>query len=177
MRPAVFLDRDGVLNRAHVVDGTPRAAAKVDQLEILEEAREGCRVLREAGFLLICVTNQPEIARGGVDPAQVAAINELLAEELELDEVVVCPHDDADDCDCRKPKPGMILDAAERHGVDLERSFTVGDRWRDVEAGRAAGTRVVFVDHGYDEALRSEPEVRVADLAEAAQWIVGEMVK
>lgn len=164
-----------MLNRARVVDGVPRAAATVDDLEILAEAREGCRVLRDAGFLLICVTNQPEIARGGIDPAQVEAINERLTAELELDEVVVCPHDDADDCDCRKPKPGMILDAAERHGIDLARSFTVGDRWRDVEAGHAAGTRVVFVDHGYDEALRSEPEVRVADLAEAAAWIRGEM--
>ena len=163
-----------MLNRAPVIDGTPRAAATVDELEILEEAREGCRVLRDAGFLLICVTNQPEIARGGVDPAQVEAINQLLAAELDLDEVVVCPHDDANDCDCRKPRPGMILDAAERHGIDLACSFTVGDRWRDVEAGRAAGTRVVFVDHGYEEALRSEPDVRVADLAEAAAWIVRE---
>ena len=175
MSAAVVLDRDGVLNRARVVDGVPRAAATVDELEILDEAREGCRVLRDAGFLLICVTNQPEISRGGVDPAQVEAINERLTAELALDEVVVCPHDDADGCDCRKPKPGMILDAAERHGIDLDRSFTVGDRWRDVEAGRAAGTRVVFVDHGYDEALRSEPEARVADLAEAAAWIVGEV--
>ena len=175
MRSAVFLDRDGVLNRAPVVDGVPRAAARVDELEIFDEAREGCRALRDAGFLLICITNQPEIARGGVDPAQVEAINERLAAELELDEVVVCPHDDADGCDCRKPKPGMILDAAERHGIDLERSFTVGDRWRDVEAGRAAGTRVLFVDHGYDEALRSEPDHTAADLAEAAAWIVARL--
>ena len=163
-----------MLNRAPVIEGTPRAAATVDELEILESAREGCAVLRGAGFLLICVTNQPEIARGGVDPAQVEAINQLLAAELDLEEVVVCPHDDADDCDCRKPRPGMILDAAERHGIDLARSFTVGDRWRDVEAGRAAGTRVVFVDHGYEEALRSEPDPRVADLAAAAASIVRE---
>ena len=177
MRTAVFLDRDGVLNRARVVDGVPRAAATVEELEILEEAREGCEALRKAGFMLICVTNQPEIARGGVDPGQVGAINETLARELGLDEVVVCPHDDADDCDCRKPKPGMILDAASRHDIDLTRSFTVGDRWRDVEAGRAAGTRVVFVDHGYSEALRSAPDVVVRDLAEAAAWIVDETGK
>jgi D-glycero-D-manno-heptose 1,7-bisphosphate phosphatase len=171
VQAAVFLDRDGVLNRARVVDGVPRAAATLDELEILDEAREGCEELRAAGFLLICVTNQPEIARGGVDPAQVEAINDRLAAELRLDEVVVCPHDDADDCDCRKPKPGMLLDAALRHDIDLARSFTVGDRWRDVEAGRAAGTRVVFVDHGYDEELRSEPDVVVANLADAAEWI------
>ena len=161
-----------MLNRAPVIDGTPRAAATVDELEILEEAREGCRVLRDAGFLLICVTNQPEIARGGVDPAQVEAINRLLAAELDLDEVVVCPHDDADDCGCRKPRPGMILDAAERHGIDLARSFTVGDRWRDVEAGRAAGTTTVLIDRGYDEPLVAEPDRVTGGLAEAAEWIV-----
>lgn len=172
MTRAVFLDRDGVLNEARVVDGVPRPAEGLDDLRILPDARAGCERLREAGFLLICVTNQPDIARGTLARAAVDEINALLASELGLDEVVVCPHDDADDCDCRKPKPGMTLRAARRHGIDLRRSFTVGDRWRDVEAGRNAGTATVFVDRHYDEPLPNPPDAVVGGLEEASQWIV-----
>lgn len=171
----MFLDRDGVLNRARVIGGVPRAAANLDELEILEDAGEGCAILRGAGFLLICVTNQAEITRGGLRAEDVEAINAKLATELGLDEVIVCPHDDADECECRKPKPGMWLDAARRHRIDLARSFTVGDRWRDVEAGRNAGTRTVFVDHNYGEPLPNPPEVVVGGLGEAARWIVAQL--
>src|SRR5262245_66510962 len=122
--------------------------------------------------MLICVTNQPEIARGGVDPAQVEAINERLAAELELDEVVVCPHDDADGCDCRKPRPGMILDAAARLGLALDRSVMVGDRWRDIAAGRAAGVCTIFVDHNYDERRPVGHDLTVRGLHEAVSFIV-----
>jgi D-glycero-D-manno-heptose 1,7-bisphosphate phosphatase len=169
---AVFLDRDGVLNEAHVVDGVPRPATTVDELRILPDAHSGCEVLREAGFLLVCVTNQPDIARGTLSRAAVDEINAALAAELGLDEVIVCPHDDADGCACRKPKPGMTLDAARRHDIDLVSSFTVGDRWRDVEAGRNAGTATVFVDRHYDELLPNPPDAVVGGLEEASEWIV-----
>jgi D-glycero-D-manno-heptose 1,7-bisphosphate phosphatase len=172
VRRAVFLDRDGVLIRAPVVDGVPRAVATLAEVEILDDARPGCERLRAAGFVLVCVTNQPEIARGGVDPAEVERINSHLAAELGLDDVVVCPHDDADGCDCRKPKPGMTLRAARRHGIDLVSSFTVGDRWRDVEAGRNAGTATVFVDRHYDEPLPNPPDAVVGGLEEASEWIL-----
>jgi D-glycero-D-manno-heptose 1,7-bisphosphate phosphatase len=169
---AVFLDRDGVLNEAPVVDGIPRAATTLADLRILPDARPGCERLRETGFLLICVTNQPEIARGTLDPAAVEEINAALAALLGLDEVIVCPHDDDDACECRKPSPGMTLEAARRHGIDLTASFTVGDRWRDVEAGHRAGTRTVFVDRHYDEPLTVAPDATVAGLEEASEWIV-----
>lgn len=172
MRAAVFLDRDGVLNRARVVDGIPRAAESLDDLEILGDAAAGCRRLREASFLLICVTNQPEIARGGLRAEDVEAINARLASELGLDEVIVCPHDGPDGCECRKPNPGMTLDAARRHRIDLAASYTVGDRWRDVEAGQRAGTTTVFIDRGYDEQLTTEPDAVFAGLGEASEWIV-----
>ncbi len=172
MNRGVFLDRDGVLNRATVRDGVPRAAATLDELEILDDARSGCATLRDAGFLLICVTNQAEISRGGIRARDVEAIHAKLASELGLDEVVVCPHDDGDDCPCRKPRPGMIVAAALRHEIDLSRSFTVGDRWRDVEAGRNAGTQTVFVDRDYDESLTVAPDAVVSGLEEASQWII-----
>ncbi len=171
-RRAVFLDRDGVVVRALVRDGLPRSAASLEELEILPDAEDACLGLKEAGFALVVVTNQPEIARGTLAPETVAGQSDVLREALPLDEVVVCPHDDGDGCDCRKPKPGMLLAAAARLGVDLGSSFMVGDRWRDVEAGRRAGCRVVFVDRGYDEEVRVEPDAVVRDLGDAARWIL-----
>lgn len=169
---AVFLDRDGVLVRALVRDGLPYSAATLDELEILPGAEEACSSLKEAGFALVVVTNQPEIARGTLDSETVARQNDVLREALPLDEVVVCPHDDRDGCDCRKPKPGMLIAAAERLEIDLASSFMVGDRWKDIEAGRRAGCRVVFVDRGYDEEVRIEPDAVVRDLEAAARWIL-----
>jgi D-glycero-D-manno-heptose 1,7-bisphosphate phosphatase len=121
---------------------------------------------------LVCVTNQPDIARGTQDVATVAAMNERLRELLGLDDIVVCPHDDEDGCVCRKPRPGMILDAARRLDLDVSRSVTVGDRWRDIEAGRAAGTWTVFVDCGYTERQPDRPDLIVEGLKEAVPWII-----
>ena len=172
LSPAVFLDRDGVLVRALVRDGVPRAASTLEELEVLTDVADACAALKDAGFTLVVVTNQPEIARGTLRADVVERQHDLLRKTLPLDEIVVCPHDDADACPCRKPKPGMLLDAAGRLRLDLEASFMVGDRWRDVEAGRAAGVRVVFVDRGYAEALKSEPDAVVPGLSAAAEWIL-----
>jgi D-glycero-D-manno-heptose 1,7-bisphosphate phosphatase len=169
---AVFLDRDGVLVRAVVRDGIPRGASTLDELEVMPDATEACSALKGAGFRLVVVTNQPEIARGTLDPLIVEQQSDALRRALPLDEIVVCPHDDADCCACRKPQPGMLLDAAARVRIDLAASFMVGDRWRDVEAGRRAGCRVVFVDHGYGEELQHEPDVVVGGLGAAAEWIL-----
>jgi D-glycero-D-manno-heptose 1,7-bisphosphate phosphatase len=168
----VFLDRDGVLNVAVVRGGVPRPPGDVDEVELLPGVEEACNRLRTAGFELVVVTNQPDIARGTQTAEAVRRINDALLMTLPLDEVVVCPHDDADGCQCRKPRPGMLLDAAERLGIDLGASFMVGDRWRDVEAGRRAGCRVVLVDHGYGEELAHEPDVVVRGLGAAADWIL-----
>jgi D-glycero-D-manno-heptose 1,7-bisphosphate phosphatase len=172
LRRAVFLDRDGVLNRARVVNGTPHPPASVEELELLPGVEEGCRRLRDAGLLLIVVTNQPDIARGTQTLEEVEALNRALCSRLPLDEVRVCPHDDADGCHCRKPAPGMLLDAAHDHGIDLECSVMVGDRWRDVEAGRRAGCKTVFIDSGYSERPPGVPDLIVRQLEEAVPWIL-----
>jgi D-glycero-D-manno-heptose 1,7-bisphosphate phosphatase len=169
---AVFLDRDGVLNASVVRDGKPYPPESLADLEILDEAREGCALLREAGFALICVTNQPDIARGAADSRAVDQINARLAAELRLDQVRVCPHDDRDNCGCRKPKPGLILDAAAELGIDLDRSFLVGDRWRDIDAGRAAGCITVFIDRGYRERQPADSDFVARSTLEASRWIV-----
>ena len=172
MSRAVFLDRDGVLVETKVLDGVPRPATSVDELDLLPGVAEACARLRDAGFLLIVVTNQPDVARGNLTPEAVEAMHLELAQALALDDIAVCMHDDADGCDCRKPQPGMLLAAAGHFGIDLAASFLVGDRWRDVEAAHRAGCRAVFVDRGYDEALTVQPDATVRDLAEAADWIL-----
>ncbi|HEY8736480.1 MAG TPA: HAD family hydrolase [Candidatus Dormibacteraeota bacterium] len=172
LRPAVFLDRDGVLNRAEVVEGTPHPPGSVDEVKIIASAVDACRRLREAGYVLVVVTNQPDVARGTETMEGVGAINGAVGDVIEIDEFVVCPHDDQDGCACRKPKPGMLTAAAERRGLDLGRSFMVGDRWRDIEAGRRAGCTTVFVDRGYTERRPSNPDLVVGELAEAVPRIV-----
>jgi len=172
LRPAVFLDRDGVLNRAEVVEGTPHPPGSVDEVKIIASAVDACRRLREAGYVLVVVTNQPDVARGTETMEGVGAINGAVGDVIEIDEFVVCPHDDQDGCACRKPKPGMLTAAAGRRGLDLGRSFMVGDRWRDIEAGRRAGCTTVFVDRGYTERRPSNPDLVVGELAEAVPRIV-----
>jgi D-glycero-D-manno-heptose 1,7-bisphosphate phosphatase len=172
MRRAVFLDRDGVLNRAVVRDGRPYPPSGPDEVEILEGVPSALDRLRRAGFLLIVVSNQPDVARGTATMAQVDAINRALADALPIDEFRICGHDDRDGCGCRKPRPGLILDAAERLGIDLGASYMVGDRWRDIEAGRRAGCRTVFLDYGYDEPQPERCDVRAATLNEAAEAIL-----
>lgn len=171
-RPAVFLDRDGVLNVALVRDGRPFAPPSVEEMRIIPGVPEACAALKQAGYLLICVTNQPDIARGVTTRETVEGINARLQAALPLDEIAMCLHDDADDCACRKPKPGLLLDAARRWSIDLARSFMVGDRWRDVEAGQAAGCRTVFIDHGYDEPKPDKPDMVAPSLASVVPALV-----
>ena len=170
MRRAVFLDRDGVINRALVRAGKPYPPNSEAELEILAGVPEALQRLRAAGYALIVVTNQPDIARGSTSFSAVERINARLRVLLPLDEIRMCPHDDADRCVCRKPKPGLLL---QEPAHDMPGSVMVGDRWRDIEAGRAAGCgATILVDYGYEETTRTAPTVRVRSLAEAADWVI-----
>jgi D-glycero-D-manno-heptose 1,7-bisphosphate phosphatase len=171
-KPAVFLDRDGVLNRAIMRHGKPYPPADLSEFVITDGARAALDELKREGFLLIVVTNQPDIARGKANRADVDKINARLAAILPLDAIEVCEHDDKEQCDCRKPKPGMILHSRKRLGVDLSASFVVGDRWRDIEAGRRAGCRTILIGDGYGEFFPSAPTINLASLPEAASWII-----
>lgn len=171
-RRAVFLDRDGVLIRTWVRDGKPVAIATLAEIEILEGVAQACSRLKQAGYVLVVVTNQPDVGRGLMAREVVDAINKRLSECLPVDELRTCYHDDRDDCECRKPRPGMIHAAAAKWHIDLAASFMVGDRWRDIEAGRRAGCRTVFIDYGYAEAPPPSPDYRAGSLAEAANWIL-----
>lgn len=172
---AVFLDRDGVLNRAVVRNGKPCPPPSVAELEMEPHAKTTLRELKELGFTLLVVTNQPDVAKGNTTRQAVEAINHRLAAVLPVDDFFVCYHQDSDECTCRKPKPGLLLQGARKYGVDLAESFMVGDRWRDVEAGQAAGCRTVLIERGYQEQGSAIPaDATVHSLREAADWILQE---
>ena len=173
-RKAVFLDRDGVLNRAILRNGKPFPPASTAELEILPGTRKALEDLRAAGFCLIVVTNQPDVARQTQKKEAVEQINALLHRELPLDEIKVCYHDEGDGCACRKPAPGMLLEAAREKGIALGQSYMIGDRWRDIEAGQRAGTRTIFINHHYDEQRPLRADVEVASLVEAARWVLAQ---
>jgi D-glycero-D-manno-heptose 1,7-bisphosphate phosphatase len=171
VRPAVFLDRDGVINRAFTRAGIPHPPARLADLELLPNVVEALQELKAHGYRLVVVTNQPDVARGISSRELIEAINGHLKDELGLDAVFSCFHDDADRCDCRKPAPGMLLRAARELAIDLSASFMVGDRWRDVEAGRRAGCRTFFIDCCYAERSPDSYDYRVGSLAEAVRII------
>ncbi len=173
-RRAVFLDRDGVLNEAIVRDGKPYPPAGLHQLKLVPGAAPALQRLKQASFLLIVVTNQPDVARGTQTREGVERLHAAIAAALPLDAFYVCWHDDRAGCACRKPKPGLLLEAASRYAIDLRRSFLIGDRWRDIEAGTAAGCRTVQIDRGYNEkSPQSAPDCHAASLTDAVEWILG----
>jgi D-glycero-D-manno-heptose 1,7-bisphosphate phosphatase len=168
---AVFLDRDGVLNRTIVHDGVPHPPATAADLEVLPGVAEGLGLLGTEGLLRIVVTNQPDVARGTQTREAVEAINERLMQELPLDAIFTCYHQDADGCDCRKPRAGLLARAADALDVDLAESFMVGDRWSDVAAGQAAGCTTFLLDVSYSEPHRCAPDFQAPDLLHAARRI------
>lgn len=174
LHPAVFLDRDGVINRALERDGKPYPPTSLAEFEILPGVAEACAKLKQAGFLLVVATNQPDVGRGTLAQSVVETIHAHMCKLLPIDRVEVCYHPGkgASDCDCRKPKPGLLLRAARELGIDLAQSWMVGDRWRDVDCGHTAGCRTVFIDYGYAEVLRQLPDFRAKNLTEAAQVIL-----
>jgi D-sedoheptulose 7-phosphate isomerase len=173
LQPAVFLDRDGVLNRAILRDGKPFPPATEDELEIAPGAQTALRALKTKGFKLVVVTNQPDVARGISTRQVVEGIHRKLANSVPLDDIFVCYHADRDDCICRKPRPGLLFEAARRHQLNLSASFMVGDRWRDVEAGQNAGCRTILIGAGYQERQPARaPDAQVNSLPEAVDWIL-----
>lgn len=170
---AVFFDRDGVLNEAYVRRGKPHPPQSLDELQVFDSACEAVRSVREAGYRAIVVTNQPDVARGAQTRQVADALNEAVATATGADAVYTCFHDDADDCDCRKPKPGLVLRAAREQGIALAESYLIGDRQKDVACGRAAGCMTIFLDRGYAE---TPPVVgadhTVSSIGEAVRWIL-----
>ncbi len=173
LRRAIFFDRDGVLNQAPLLDGVPHPPATLGELQLAPGAPEAVLAVRDAGFLAIVVTNQPDVASGTLRRETVDAINGALAARLELDGVYTCPHDDADRCACRKPAPGLVVAAAVEREIVLAQSYLIGDRAKDIACGRAAGCTTAFVDFGYPETTTRPPaDIVASSLREAVERIM-----
>ena len=173
MKRAVFLDRDGVINRPVVREGKPFPPVTVEEFALLPGVAEACARLRSAGYLIILATNQPDVGRGTLAREIVEAMHEKMLRLVPMDAVEVCyDPGQGTPSDFRKPAPGMLLRAAAEHGIDLRQSWMVGDRWRDIDCGVRAGCRTVFIDWGYDEELRAQPDFRAANLSEAVEVIL-----
>jgi D-glycero-D-manno-heptose 1,7-bisphosphate phosphatase len=168
------VDRDGVINRAVVKDGRPYPPQSLLEVEILPGVAAAIRSLKTAGFLVVAVSNQPDVARGTQSRETVESINRHLGSMLGIDQFQICYHDDADGCQCRKPKPGLLLDAAAQLGIDLRSSVLVGDRWQDTSAGRAAGCKTIWIDYGYKERRPNDFDFRAASLLDASRWILAQ---
>lgn len=176
-RPAIFLDRDGTLNRQVIRDGKPYPPSTLEDFRLFPDVPAACAQLAAAGFVLVVATNQPDVGRGTQSQAIVESMHarlQQLVPQIERVEVCFAPgRNEMPPDPRRKPEPGMLLDAALELGLDLKRSWMVGDRWRDIDCGKRAGVRTVFIDFGYAEELRAAPDFTVRTFAEAAATILG----
>lgn len=171
MNKTVFFDRDGVINKAVVKEGKPYPPATIDEVELIDGVKDGLKKLKELGFIIIVCTNQPDVARGKTSQSSVDAIHTYLKESLAIDEIYCCFHDDNENCNCRKPKPGMLLDAAKKWSIDLNKSFMVGDRWRDIEAGKLAGVTTILIDYNYNE-KKAKPDFAATNFKQVINYII-----
>jgi D-glycero-D-manno-heptose 1,7-bisphosphate phosphatase len=175
-RRAVFLDRDGVLNRVVIRNGQPHPPSSIQDFELYDDVVDGCARLKAANFLLIVITNQPDVGRGTQSRKTVEAMHAKLRSAVPcLNRIEVCYHAGGrygQSCECRKPQPGLILRAAAQLNIDLNESYVIGDRWRDIDCARAAGCRAIFIERGYQETLREPPDSAVSNFSDAANAVL-----
>lgn len=170
--PTVFLDRDGVLNKSEVRGRKPYAPRSFEDFEIYPEAFAALEKLKNAGYQLIVVTNQPDVGNGVVAQRVVEKMNAKLMQELPVDAVYACFHSQSEGCTCRKPGTGMFMRAVEEFGADLNNSFMVGDRFSDIKAGENAGCKTIFIDRHYSETPDMKPDYTVQDITDAVGYIL-----
>ena len=167
MKKAIFLDRDGVVNKAFIRNGLPTSPISLNELEILPGVKESILRLKKLNYICLLVTNQPDVSRGKIEKKTVIEMNNFLKKEIGLNDIFVCYHDDKDNCKCRKPKPGMIIQASKKWDIDVRKSFMIGDRWRDIQAGISAGCKTIFIDNNYNEDKRVKANYTFANLLDA----------
>jgi len=171
LKKAVFLDRDGVLNEVvfHPGINKPSSPWKISEFKLINDIKKPLDMLKEMGFLLFVFSNQPDISRGNIKRGTTEQIDTILYEKFPITEIMVCPHDDKDNCSCRKPKPGMILKLSKKYGIDLKKSFVVGDDEKDMKVGKNAGCFCVLIDTTYNKPLKEK--FRVKNLLSAVKII------
>ena len=171
MRKAIFLDRDGVINKTFIKNGLPYSPSTFDLLEILPGVKESILRLKKLNFVCLVVTNQPDVPRGKIEKKTVIKMNNYIKDEIKLDDIFICYHDDLDSCKCRKPKPGLLLEASKKWDIDLKKSYMIGDRWKDIEAGKRAGCKTIFIDCNYKEAKPKNPHFTTDSLLNSVHII------
>tara|TARA_B110000438_G_C15737782_1_gene617071 strand:+ start:365 stop:922 length:558 start_codon:yes stop_codon:yes gene_type:complete len=163
MKKAVFLDRDGVINEVLFRGNNnikPIAPWEIEEFKLIKKIKKPLTKLSQMEFHLFIVTNQPDIAKGILKRSTVKKMNDIILNELPIDEIMVCPHIDSDNCKCRKPKPGMIISLAKKWGINLGDSFLIGDNWKDIESGKAAGCSTILVDKFYNKSVQADYRVK-----------------
>jgi len=167
MNKAIFLDRDGTLNKAIVKNGLPYSPVSFNEFEILPGVKESIPRFKKLNFVCLLVTNQPDVSKGKVKKDIVIKMNDFLKNEIKLDDIFVCYHDDDDNCKCRKPKPGLLLSAGKKWNINLNKSYMIGDRWKDIKAGKIAGCKTIQIENNYNEKNEDNPDYTVKTLADA----------
>ena len=158
---AVFLDRDGVINEVVFHNSKkPSSPWNIKEFKLLKGIKEPLEILSKMGYLLFVISNQPDISRGFIQKGTTEKINQIIYDKFPIKEIIVCPHDDHHNCNCRKPKPGMILDLTNKWNIDLNKSFFIGDNWKDTEAGKSAGVITILIDYPYNQFVKSNYKVK-----------------
>jgi len=170
-KKAVFLDRDGVINEVIYRDGSEKPSSPWDfeEFRLIPGIKRSLEELNKMGFYLFVISNQPDISRGLVKEGTTERINNIISEELPITEIRVCPHDDYHNCNCRKPKPGMIFELSKKWKIDLEESFLIGDNWKDIEAGKSAGLTCIIIDMAYNKSV--DADYRAEKIEKAVELI------
>ncbi len=169
LNKAVFLDRDGVINQSIVKNGKPYAPRSFDEFKLLPNVKKALKLLHKENYLLIIVTNQPDVGDQIQKKEVVDSFHRFLLNNLPIDDIEVCFDRNSLNY---KPNIGMLLKSKEKLNIDFAKSFMIGDRWRDIDAGKNAGCKTIFIDHGYQESLNEQPDCTVSSLYEAALHIL-----
>jgi len=174
LKTGIFLDRDGVINKAIVRDGLPYSPRDKNNFAVLDGVKEALSILYESNILPVVITNQPDVSRGIVTRELIEWQHSILHDKFGIKHIYTCYHDDSESCECRKPKIGLITEAAQQLDIDLKNSYLVGDRWRDIRAGQTAGCLCFFIDYQYAEQQPELPFQKVHSLLEAVRIITGQ---
>ena len=166
MKKAIFLDRDGIINRVKLLEGKPYPPSDLSEFIIMSNIKEFLELSHKNNYLNIIITNQPDVSRGKIAASAVEEINSFIRAKLKIDDIYTCFHDDKDFCACRKPKPGNIIKAALNYQIDLSNSYMIGDRWRDIESGENAGCKTIYVDYNYKETKPTTYDFKVNSVKE-----------
>jgi D-glycero-D-manno-heptose 1,7-bisphosphate phosphatase len=172
LNKAIFLDRDGVINKGYVTNGKSYAPRKIEDFKLLPYVKESIEKLINNGYLIIVVTNQPDISNGLLSLDVLYLMHNKLREKLAVTDIYFCPHSKNENCECRKPKPGMIVAAAQKYKINFSKSFLIGDRASDIEAGKKVGCRLIFINRNYKESKPIIQEKTVNNLKSATNYIL-----